>query len=116
MFNRVAVHLLTQRKRSMKRGPNKGVPQCLYRTKDGLKCAIGCLIPDSKYDKEFEGKSIHARAVRHAAGITDDNVWLAGQLQAVHDNRLPADWWRDLNALAQQFRLNTNAIKHLEPK
>lgn len=28
---------------------------CRYRTPEGLKCAAGCLIPDAKYNPEFEG-------------------------------------------------------------
>lgn len=29
---------------------------CLYRTDDGRKCALGCLIPDDLYDPAFEGE------------------------------------------------------------
>jgi len=30
---------------------------CEYRTPDGAKCAIGCMIPDEYYDKGMEGNS-----------------------------------------------------------
>jgi hypothetical protein len=33
-------------------------PRCSYRTTDGAKCAVGCLIPDDLYDPRIEGKSI----------------------------------------------------------
>lgn len=31
---------------------------CVYRTEDGRKCAVGCLIPDTKYDPRFEGEGL----------------------------------------------------------
>ena len=33
---------------------------CLYRTPEGRACAVGCLIPDSKYNEEFENNRASA--------------------------------------------------------
>jgi hypothetical protein len=41
IFDKVAAHLLTQRKRCVNQ-----TGDCVYRSDDGLKCAAGCLIPD----------------------------------------------------------------------
>ncbi len=52
VFQRVITHLETQRKKALRNG------QCVYRTDEGLKCAIGCLIPDDEYNPEIEGSSL----------------------------------------------------------
>jgi hypothetical protein len=50
VFDRVAKHLLTQKHQSLS---SFG---CAYRSETGGRsCAIGCLIPDSKYDGIIEG-------------------------------------------------------------
>lgn len=58
IFNKVVTHLLTQNEMSVayraSGDPNiKGM--CAYRGKDGLKCAVGCLIEDDEYLPIMEG-------------------------------------------------------------
>lgn len=48
-FETVARHLLLQGKVST------GAHGCSYSGGGGLKCALGCLIPDAQYDPVFEG-------------------------------------------------------------
>ena len=48
-FDTVVRHLAQQG------GPSRGFSKCLYRSSDGRKCAVGCLIPDSMYTPEMEG-------------------------------------------------------------
>lgn len=48
VINQVAEHLAQQREQAMSRDT------CTYRSPSGLKCAVGCLIPDELYDKVFE--------------------------------------------------------------
>lgn len=48
IFNRVAVHLATQRVQSA----NNGI--CTYRGQGGAMCAVGCLIPEHHYRPEFD--------------------------------------------------------------
>jgi hypothetical protein len=50
VFDQVVKHLLKQGKRAYQEG--KG---CRYRTDDGLKCAVGCLLPDAAYTPDMEG-------------------------------------------------------------
>lgn len=55
IFNRAYEGL---RKQGFKQAISQDV--CQYRTEDGKRCAIGQLIPESKYRLEFEGVSISA--------------------------------------------------------
>ena len=50
VFDFVVNHLRTQGKQAVDRDGD-----CQYCTPDGLKCAVGCLIPDDKYDPCIEG-------------------------------------------------------------
>jgi hypothetical protein len=47
-FDKVCVHLLTQLQKSVFLDSN-GSMACAYRGPNGLKCAVGCLIPDELY-------------------------------------------------------------------
>ena len=95
LFDTVVRHLRAQKQRAVAK---QGRSMCAYRTPDGLKCAIGCLIPDELYDPLFEGKSAFwlltddgpkARAVRDNCGASTDQtvVALLASLQDVHDRR-----------------------------
>ena len=68
--------------------------QCLYRTNDGRGCAIGVILPDSLYEKRFEGKEFHEiySEISDIRWIPDgmDDVDLRS-VQRVHDN-LSACW------------------------
>ncbi len=59
---------------------------CLYRGPNGKKCAIGILIPDDKYDPEFENAS--TSSVIAAAGIVVDGLKNMDfyDIQRTHDN------------------------------
>lgn len=51
IFDTVVNHLINQKQKSVKEG-NK--TNCLYRGPNGLKCAVGCLIPDDVYEEYME--------------------------------------------------------------
>lgn len=53
IYNTVVSHLLAQGEPA-RIVDNTGA-QCMYRTPDGKKCAIGVLIPDADYDPAMEG-------------------------------------------------------------
>lgn len=57
VFNRALSHLRTQGKVSL------GYIGCSYRGDDGMKCAIGIFIPDSKYDYGMEGNTVDCACV-----------------------------------------------------
>lgn len=53
IFDTVYKHLVTQGKRSHEDG------YCKYRNPEGLKCAVGCLIPDDMYNPEFDDTEVN---------------------------------------------------------
>ena len=59
-FDTVVRHLHTQGKRSIVKNRRSSGDECRYRTDDGLKCAIGCLIPDEVYSFQYEGLGFSA--------------------------------------------------------
>jgi len=54
IFDTVAAHLLKQNKKSV--GADNLGHVCQYRSSDGLKWAIGCLITDEAYYPNLENK------------------------------------------------------------
>lgn len=109
VFDKVAKHLLIQGEKSI------GVAdKCAYRGENGKKCAIGCLIPDAKYDPSFEGKPLSrddADEVLRAAGLGWHQRDLGQELQLVHDGEEPENWKGELYAIATKFDLNTDVLE-----
>ena len=86
VFDIVVNHLFTQG-----RPAYDGVQGCMYRAPDGLRCAVGVLIPDDLYDPEFETNS--SDKVIHdlfKSGLADwrEHEKLLLALQDTHDNSL----------------------------
>lgn len=98
VFNEVKDHLLSQKEQS--RSENGC---CAYRGEDGLKCAIGCLLPDELCFPEFEGQSIFGiinyNEILEFLG--DTHVSLLEELQSIHDDLMPVDWPDALLELAR---------------
>lgn len=127
IFDRVSSHLLTQGKPALRDG------ECVYRTPEGLRCAIGCLIPDALYAVELEGIAVRqtrdVEALPHythkedafrlamvllASGIDlrqEKTFSLCAGLQYVHDNRGPELWRECLQYLAQVHGLSADVLK-----
>ena len=89
-FNGVVEHLLKQRVPAFDviDGKNAGMATCRYRTKHGLKCGIGGIMPDEIYDPAMEGLSVaqvingFKKAESFFAGARVD---LLCRLQVLHD-------------------------------
>ncbi len=69
--------------------------RCVYRGKDGKRCAVGCLIPEERYERRFEDVSLSNMrctdirdAILSAAGLTLDQLPLAIALQKAHDSEV----------------------------
>ena len=92
-----------------------------YRGLDGTMCAVGCLISDSNYSPDLEGKNVYDRAVMEATGIPKEEggygevLNLLRDLQEVHDEELVEDWPEHLNSVAQIYGLKADIVKQLQP-
>jgi len=105
IFDKVKEHLLKQDACS------ETDDDCAYRGKDGLKCAIGILIPDSLYEKSMESSSIKGVLdcypdVKDYIDPDGENIELLTDLQVIHDNGYPCEWEEKLTECANTFGLN----------
>lgn len=109
IFDKVAKHLLTQRVQSMSISAIDNFTSiCAYRGAEGTSCAVGCLIPDDKYDPSLEGLNIHSIAHSMMASILEVSVEeyrnntkdLLSALQGIHDMVRPEYWRDELTTLA----------------
>jgi hypothetical protein len=60
-------------------------PACMYRGKNGLKCAIGHCIADEDYVPHLEGRFVRSEGVLCAAKIALGDQLFAGEMQRQHD-------------------------------
>lgn len=79
IFNRIAEHLRTQGRPSLSEEND-----CLYRGPNGLRCAIGAIIPDYKYRRSFEDRTINTLILRHFPRWKKHEDLLS-DLQELHD-------------------------------
>lgn len=105
IFNIAANGLLKQGKTS------KDSVSCKYRGPNGLKCAVGMLIPDELYEDTFEGHSASSSGVIKAlvkAGMPNTVAFadFLENLQDVHDDHQTGDWERELVNFAHHYGLN----------
>ncbi len=106
LFNKVCTHLAQQKKRALDVAKN-----CRYRTKDGLKCAIGCLIADDRYMPELEHFSIRQLRDAGIVGTKDIDITFLASLQSAHDHNAIL-WYlkEELKAIAEDYHLNAKSI------
>jgi len=110
VFNRVVVHLLKQGKQAILPDSTAPVLMCAYRGKDGLKCAVGCLIPDEEYMPSFEGCSLE-RVRSLSRTLQSMNGKLLKHLQYVHDSVKPGYWYEELKEAAECFQLTMPTVR-----
>lgn len=95
------------------------VEGCAYQSIEGLKCAVGCLIPEDKYDPAFEGKGIYEDPV-YGSGFSrvskpsavgrlmeelGHDLSLLDALQVIHDGVRQCQWEGRFKLLAQTHGL-----------
>lgn len=90
VFEYIRHHLLTQMKRCV---DDKG--DCLYRNKQGLKCAAGCLIADDEYDPNMEYKKWYSLVIEKF--VPKEHRELIRKMQYIHDDTPVSDWELVLN-------------------
>ena len=99
VFEQVKTHLLTQNAQSMSWGVD-GEGVCAYRGDNGLKCAAGCLMGDDEYDHEMERLSWSWLVGK--GKVPSKHSSLISDLQGIHDNYPPYDWYDMLTRTAMQ--------------
>jgi|ERR1043166_3582484 hypothetical protein len=116
-FDKVARHLLTQKERSMCLNNTN----CAYRGVDGLKCAVGALIPDELYTPDLEGQNCDDPEVAMVLeGLGYRNTYLCRRLQMVHDTIEPArdghclGWKHWLAEVAKDFGLSSAVLQEFD--
>jgi hypothetical protein len=128
VFDIVTKHLLTQKVQARTMRRNVPVPEglkpkpldpeqfrCVYRTPEGNKCAVGCLISDEEYANdgpmlEYLGgiRSVVSEAYRDLDDEDLPNLVLLSELQSVHDDHPSVDWETELRRVAQWNGLQFN--------
>lgn len=96
IFNKVALHLAKQGKKALNK---EGSP--VLRTKDGLCCAYGCLMPKTiECDRPMvSGMSL----IFKAQGINEGkHLKLLSTLMRLHDEEKVSRWGQKLRALAKK--------------
>lgn len=62
---------------------------CQYRGPDGLKCAVGHILPDEAYNSRLEGNTVWNDTVIGALGLKmsedKDTLFMLQELQRLHD-------------------------------
>jgi hypothetical protein len=113
-FDTMVQHLRKQRQKSR----NSGCGTCLYRGPDGLKCAVGVLIPDELYSKEMEGQAIDRLLISERNTFPElsklfdgVNELLLDGMQDIHDFHEPDRWESHFKSIADEYNLNYTAPK-----
>ncbi len=94
----IANHLLKQMEKSVDEAGTK----CMYRGKNGMKCAVGAVIDDDCYEARIENLTVTSRqpelmAVLECSGINVHNAgvfYALVQAQYIHDS-VPSSHWPD---------------------
>jgi hypothetical protein len=120
VYDRIKTHLLTQNKKAQIEITNDEgfiVTVCRYRTPEGLKCAVGCLIED--YDEEFEGKPVilhfggqPTRVGEYLIELGYDytQLKLMSDLQSAHDSYEVNFWPFELEQVAKKWNLEGGSV------
>jgi len=117
VFNFVKQHLINQGKKSMVYyvGGFDDDVKCLYRGRDNLKCAIGCLIGDEFYTEDVEEKGIIDLFVQKIVSLSLPNWkpnWeLLSALQEIHDRFEIESWEKQLEIVYQEYIVEKQTVK-----
>lgn len=127
VFDTVARHLLEQGCRATRHDKEGSI--CLYRNDFGMKCAVGCLIPDELYASCLEYLGPRTLFIRGCdknrpeygfiTGIREqfsetllnnDLISLLSELQAIHDQAETIEWRTLLWKVAYRNELRNDVL------
>ena len=101
VIRRASKHLLKQNKQSLDGSI------CMYRSPDGTKCAVGCLIPDSLYSNTIERYPVDRILDAHPKLkelFKNVDLELLHRLQQIHDSTPLCKWKDALDALKKRYQ------------
>lgn len=89
----------------------------MYRGPNGLKCAVGHLLPDDLYLASMEGDSA-LTLLDDFEGISEHLLALdwpeltsktfLRDMQKIHDGKEPQDWKQEFKTLSESYKLQWN--------
>ena len=100
VFDQVKNHLLKQNKKSINDNVSR---DCMYLSKNGEKCAAGCLIDDHEYHPSMETNSWLMLVQR--GRVPHHHYDLISGLQHIHDRRSVDEWPHELAKFAYHNNL-----------
>ena len=84
-FDKMVAHLRKQGRKAQENGT------CRYRTKNGLMCAVGCLLTDDEYKRGMEGMGVEH--MQRLYGVLQDlDPPLLAEMQDTHDAYDLTEW------------------------
>lgn len=104
-FDLIVAHLRKQNEKSL------NGDYCRYKNADGLKCAVGALIPDEKYSISLEERNALEHPVAELLLELGHDPALCNRLQIVHDVYLIDDWEEQFREVAREFRLKYTPVE-----
>ena len=88
-FDRMVAHLREQKAFSIRKldlADGETIPGCAYRGEGGVKCAVGCLIPDELYSFEMENSTPATYTLQERMGWSEDFAdFLSHAQHSLHD-------------------------------
>lgn len=99
-FDAMVWHLRRQKQKSMLRN---GL--CVYRSPNGLMCAVGFLIPDEDYRRSMESEICDAFPIADVLRKYGHDLPLCRAMQRMHDQYLPKEWEGQFKRIAACFHL-----------
>ncbi len=115
IFDKVSVHLIRQDKVC------EGDDGCRYHGDDGLRCAIGILIPKRYYNTGMEEENVdnlfkfHKKAMI-GCKLSSRYKGLLNELQMVHDDRMVREWSEELAKVARNFKVSPDKFLKAKPR
>lgn len=115
IFDKVAKHLLTQKKKALRSGTSPANGICTMYTKEGLRCAVGCLIPKTTW-KLNPNVAIQTpsdpglKLLLEAYGVVGEEKLLLDLMQ-VHDSEDVKNWKKCLKQVALNNGLKMPVVK-----
>ena len=106
IFNKVVRFLREQNAQS------KDLGACKFRSKDGLKCAVGCLIPDKNYIPKMDEQCRSAYMLNDIGLLPahlEPYIGFLSELQTVHDCYAVSYWEQQWELVAVKHNLKVPA-------